>query len=128
MTWIHLLTGWGFAFLPGAVVALAVVTLDGKPPADALQHPVVFAWALSAAILGVLGAFIGGWTAGPGRAGSVRVATAFVALPAAGLSMLVFLAVLVLEKPAIALGVGASVFLPAPLAAALTAWLVTRAP
>jgi hypothetical protein len=128
VTWVHLLTGWGFAFLPGTFVAAAIAMWDGTPPLSVLRHPVVLAWTLSASVLGIFGAFIGGWSSSPGATGSVRVAIRFVALPAAGLALFVSLAVLLLEEPAIALGIGIAVFLPAPLAAAATAWLVTRAP
>lgn len=113
------LAGWGAGFLP-AMGAEALALATGRPETRLLA--VVGGYA--AVVFGTLGASLALFIRDrSGAAGSAALCASVMPAPLALLGLLMAVAV---EDPVLWLGGVAALFLPGPIAAAVTAWIRAR--
>ena len=115
MTLAKWMAGWGACFVPSALAA-GIALLSGSPDA----WLVAWASSFSAGVFGLLGSFAGL------ALRHVAGATALAGLPAAILGFIGLLAVVALGEHLLWAAVVVALAVPPPIAAASTAWLLTR--
>lgn len=115
MTLARWMAGWGACFVPAALAA-AIALLSGSPDA----WLVAWASSFSAGVFGLLGSFAGL------ALRQVAGAAAMAGLPAAILGFIGLIFVIGSGEPVLAATALVGFVLPPPIAAASTAWLLTR--